>query len=581
MQTQNSLFSGNFSDFGLREPLIKGLKRLGYKQPTNVQSAVFQHVSAGSDLVVQSHTGSGKTTAFGLPVLNQLDPETNAVQAICLAPTRELALQVATELDRLAHDSDLTVLPIYGGASIRGQIDALKHGVHFVVGTPGRVMDLMERGVLKLNKVKYAILDEADEMLSMGFWEDVTSILKKLPKEKNTLLFSATLPDTIERAARTYLDDPQRVELSGDGIAAKSVRHIYHEQNENWAKPRNMLYLLEFHKPESAIVFCNRRDETTMVAKYLKRFGYRTVSLNGDMSQREREKALALVKSNDLDLLISTDIAARGIDISHLPFVFNYDLPDFDEVYVHRCGRTGRIGRKGTAVSLIRGRYMSNLTAIQKNFQVEMEKMELPPEKEIIWMQANRIAEQILEAANGVETSQYREVAEALTTRGDATEVLAFLLKSHYGKPTQAPAKGTHEAKNDKANKNKPKAQKPREEKASDQAEAENSPFANLYVSLGRDNGLKELTDLMEALAAIAGVDPAQFTGAGNLRDHSSHIEVDKEISEKVKESINGKAYPEHLQSEKLEEDALMVCDFARPKRRRSSNHRRGPRNRR
>ena len=254
--------------------------------------------------MVQSHTGSGKTTASA-PVLNQLDPDNKAVQAICLAPTRELALQVATELDRLAHDSKLTVLPIYGGASIRGQIDALKHGVQFVVGTPGRVMDLMDRGVLKLANVKFAILDEADEMLSMGFWEDVTSILRRLPDSRNTLLFSATLPEAIERAARTYLNEPQRVELSGDGIAAKSVRHVYHEQNETWAKPRNLLYLLEYHKPESAIVFCNRRDETTMVAKYLQRFGYRTVALNGDMSQKEREKALALVRGTELDLLIS------------------------------------------------------------------------------------------------------------------------------------------------------------------------------------------------------------------------------------------------------------------------------------
>ena len=263
-----------------------------------------------------------------------------------------------------------------------------------------------------------------------------TSPISSSAASKQTALFSATLPDAIQRAARTYLNDPQRVELSGDGVAAKSVRHLYHEQNEDWAKPRNMLYLLEYHKPSSAIIFCNRRDETALVSKYLRRFGYRTVPLNGDMSQKERERALSKVRNNELDLLVSTDIAARGIDISHLPYVFNYDLPDFDEVYVHRCGRTGRIGRKGTAVSLIRGRYMSHLTNLQKNFQLEMNKMELPSEKEILWMQANRLAEQILEAANGVETSQYREVAEVLIERGDSAEVLAFLLKSHYGKPT-------------------------------------------------------------------------------------------------------------------------------------------------
>jgi ATP-dependent RNA helicase DeaD len=579
MNTQNSLFSGNFEDFDLTEGLLKGLERLGYKQPTHVQSAVFKHVSSGSDLVVQSHTGSGKTTAFGLPILNQLDAEDRSVQAICLAPTRELALQVATEIDRLAHDTDLVVAPIYGGASIRGQIDALKHGVHFVVGTPGRVMDLMERGVLKLNKARFAVLDEADEMLSMGFWEDVTSILRKLPKDRNTLLFSATLPDAIERAARTYLDTPQRVELSGDGIAAKSVRHVYHEQNEEWAKPRNLLYLLEYHKPEAAIVFCNRKDETTMVAKYLKRFGYRTVSLNGDMSQKEREKALALVRNNDLDLLISTDIAARGIDISHLPFVFNYDLPDFDEVYVHRCGRTGRIGRKGTAVSLIRGRYMSNLSAIQKNFQVEMEKLSLPPEKEIIWMQANRLAEQLLEAANGVETSQYREVAEALEERGDTKEVLAFLLKSHFGKP--AASSSSSAEKNEKPQRKRaPREDRPQREDAPEEDVEADSPFANLYISLGKDNGINDITELMNALAEIAGVDPALFNGAGHLRDHSSHIEVDKEVAETIKEKVNGAGYPEKFGSEKLEDDAVMVCDLARPRRKRPPQ-RRGPRNRR
>lgn len=569
MELENSLFSGNFEDFDLPEALQRGLKRLGYNQPTRVQTAVFKSITGGADLVVQSHTGSGKTTAFGLPVLSKLDPDLPKVQAVCLAPTRELALQVATELGRLSHDSGVVVAPIYGGASIRGQIDALKHGVHFVVGTPGRVLDLMGRGALSLKEVQFAVLDEADEMLSMGFWEDVTDILSKMPKSRQTALFSATLPDAIQRAARTYLKDPQRVELSGDGIAAKSVRHLYHEQNEDWAKPRNLLYLLEYHKPTSAIIFCNRRDETELVSKYLRRFGYRTVPLNGDMSQKEREKALSKVRNNELDLLVSTDIAARGIDISHLPHVFNYDLPDFDEVYVHRCGRTGRIGRKGTAVSLVRGRYMSNLSNLQKNFQLEMNKIELPSEQEILWMQANRLAEQILEDANGVETSQYREVAQELLARGDSAEVLAYLLKSHYGRAQQKAAAPAVSPKGDRQESTRP----PREKKPKQEA-PEDSPFSNLYVSLGRDNGLNELTDLMNALAELAEVDPANFTGAGNLRDHSSHIEVDKEIAEKVKEAVNGQAYPENLSSDKLEEGAAMVCDFARPPRRRPSRGR-------
>lgn len=549
-----SLTTGSFDEFDLPAGIHQGLTDLGYKGPTRVQREVFSFVRGGRDVIVQSHTGSGKTTAFSLPVLLGIDSGEKAVQAVVLCPTRELAVQVATEASRIAHHAGIRVATIYGGASMRAQVDALEAGAQVVVGTPGRVKDLLRRGHLRFGSVRFGVLDEADEMLSMGFWDDVTGLLDQMPKARQTLLFSATLPPEIERAARQYLREPERLNLSGDQLNVKTIRHLYHMERDDLPKPRNFLYMLEFHRPRNAIVFCNRRDETDLLTAYLRRFGFRAAALNGDMPQGARERVLKKVKAGELDLMVATDVAARGIDISDLAFVFNYDLPDFDEVYVHRVGRTGRIGKTGTAVSLVRGKYTTHLATLQKQFGVPFEERALPPDEEILWMQAERLAAQLIEDADGVEVEQYRPVAESMLERGDVKEILAYLLRTYYSQSQRREESAPAEEPREPRPRREKRERRPKREATAD---AEGAPppeaaasgaaggddvsgVANLYVSLGRDDGLTDLTSLIQRLSEMTGVDMGHFTGAGDLRDHSSHIEVDAEVADRVIEKVHG-----------------------------------------
>ncbi len=624
-------FVGTFDDLDIVEGVRKGLRDLGYTGPTPVQREVFLPLRAGNDALVQAKTGSGKTTAFALPTLCAIDPAQKSPQAIILCPTRELALQVSAETARLGHPAGIKVVTIYGGASMRAQIDALQSGVHVVVGTPGRVKDLHRQGQLRFEGIRVCILDEADEMLSRGFWDEVTSILDQLPDEltidgvkkpRQTALFSATLPDQIERAAHKYLRTPTRINLSTDTLNVSTIRHVLHHENEKWSKPRNFLYMVELHKPTSAIVFCNRKDETEMICSYVKRFGYRAEALNGDMPQSARERTLAKVKAGELDLMIATDVAARGIDISDLGHVFNYDLPEHDEIYVHRVGRTGRIGKRGTAASLVRGKYLAHLTSLKKQYKVPFEEVALPDEKELLWMQAERLAVQILEDASGVEMEQYRPIAEALMGRGDVKEIIAFLLRTHYAQGVRAPSpshardegrargfdgprgdgpRGDGPPRGDRGDRpdrgprpersgdrpdrgpradgprtdgprtdgppreprgdgprtdgppREPRADRPAGEAGVDGGPegdvdgdevAPISPTVNLYVTIGRHDGVADLMALTRLLAEMSGVDDAHFTGAGDVRDHSSHLEVDAEVADKIVTAVHGKARP-------------------------------------
>jgi ATP-dependent RNA helicase DeaD len=564
---------GSFKDMNLAEPILRALEDLNYQKPTLVQWKVFDPALSGSDVIVQSKTGSGKTAAFCLPLHMTVDPQNSAVQAIVLCPTRELANQVATEASRIGRYQKTRVAAVYGGASIHAQIAALEAGAQIVVGTPGRVLDLIRRGHLKLKNSRFAVLDEADEMLSMGFWEDVTSILDQLGKQAQTLLFSATLPSAIETAAAQYLKSPVRVDLSTDAIHVDTIRHIVHLADENLAKPRNFLYLLETYQPRNAIAFCNRRDETEMLTRYLQRFGYRAEALNGDMPQRIRERVLKKVKNGELNLMVATDVAARGIDISDLAFVFNYDLPEFNEVYIHRVGRTGRIGKQGTAVSLVRGRFLPNLSSITRQYNVPFEELELPDEKEILWMQAERLANQLVEEADSVETTQYRPVAEAMLERGDIQEILAFLLRSHYSLTKSNPApdsdapsasadtgrrqpKGNRKESRDSGPRRSPKEGSENQSRDRDEGSHSNkeklSPVdaatrdgsTNIYVSLGRQHGFEDLNALVSYLGGLAKLDTGYFGGRGTVRDTSSHVEIDRDHAEALIAAVHGQPLP-------------------------------------
>ncbi len=446
-QANKSTAPVRFDDLPLSEEAREGLRALGYELATAVQAAVLAPALAGEDLMVQSKTGTGKTTAFGLPVIERIRTDAQQIdpQAVILCPTRELAIQVAEELAELGDPKGVRVLPIYGGAAMGPQLKILKAGCDVVVGTPGRVLDHIRRRTLRLVHVHIGVLDEADEMLSMGFWEDVTAILEKLPAERQTFLFSATLPDAIRKTALNYMKEPKNIDISRDELTVEGIRNVVYETDDRLPKPRNLLYVLEVERPENAIIFCNTRDDTNIVAAFLRRQGLNALALSGELAQKDRERIMQRMKRGDLQYLVATDIASRGIDISDLSHVVNYALPEFTEVYVHRVGRTGRVGKKGTAISLVSGRDELTFTELVRTFQIKFEKRSLPDNNEITRLQAARVTAELLKEAREVEITASLPLAECLREAEGSQEVIAFLLKRYFQQLEEERAQGLAE----------------------------------------------------------------------------------------------------------------------------------------
>lgn len=432
-----------FDEMPLSEAARAGIEALGYQIATPVQATVFDVARSGRDLMVQSKTGTGKTTAFGLPLVEKIDVDGRGPdpQAVVLCPTRELASQVAEEIAELGDPKGVRVLAVYGGTAMTPQLKALKAGCDVIVGTPGRILDHLRRRTLRLVHAHLAVLDEADEMLSMGFWEDVTAILDQLPEGRQTFLFSATLPDQIRRTALQQMRDPVQIDISRDELTVEGIQNIAYETDERLPKPRNLLYVLEIERPESAVVFCNTRDDASILAAFLRRQGLHALALSGELSQRDRERVMKRMKSGELQYLVATDIAARGIDISDLGHVVNYSLPAFTEVYLHRVGRTGRAGKKGVAISLISGRDEMTYTELQRNFGVSFEKKTLPEFESIQRMQAERVVAELVKAARDTEITSFLRLAEHLRALDDGTEAIAFLLKEYFAHLESARAK--------------------------------------------------------------------------------------------------------------------------------------------
>src|SRR3569623_255553 len=357
----------SFDDLGLHPDVKAAIDDMGYFAPTPVQTAVFKPVSEGKDLLVQSRTGTGKTTAFGLPIVNRMVPAARQTQALILTPTRELALQVARELTQIGKHRGIVIEAVYGGAPIGKQIKALKDGVHVVVGTPGRVLDHIGRRTLDLKTVTTFVLDECDEMLSIGFLEDIEKITSYLPDKHQTLLFSATMPDEVTRYARRHMPVREQISLSRDSVSVSDIHHAYYIVS-GIARSRDLLKIILAEEPESAIIFCSMRDETTAVAKFLQKQGFDAEPLSSDLSHADRERVMGRMKAKNLRFLCATAVAARGIDISDLSHVFNFSVPESPEVYVHRTGRTGRAGKKGTALSLVGPRELGNFRVIRLQF---------------------------------------------------------------------------------------------------------------------------------------------------------------------------------------------------------------------
>ena len=422
----------SFDDLGLSEPIRRAVAERGYTKPTPVQSAAFRPIRDGKDVIVRSKTGTGKTAAFGIPILEKIPAGRRKASALIMTPTRELALQVAEELTELAKHKDLRVVTVYGGASMGDQKDKLEAGAEIVVGTPGRIYDFIRRKSLVLDEAMVCCLDEADEMLNMGFFEEVTRILDHLPDDCQQLLFSATVPADIEQIIHEYLTAPETILLSGDEYKVENIHNIMYPAVDAYPKPRNLLYMIEIEEPESAIVFCNTRTDTSLVTAVLNRNGYDAELLNGDLPQKERERVMAKVKRGEVRFMVATDIAARGIDISDLSHVINYSLPEDPAVFLHRVGRTGRIGKKGTGLSLVSGGDIHTLSALQKKYGIAFEEKKLPTPEEARKVWTDRHVAELKEGMSSSIFEAFIPLSQELRNRPDGDWLVAFALKYFF-----------------------------------------------------------------------------------------------------------------------------------------------------
>lgn len=411
----------------------KAVDELGYKNPTPVQKAVFESAAAGRDIVVQARTGTGKTAAFGLPVVDRIiDLSTAAPQVLILSPTRELALQINRELEKLAVYKGVKCTAVYGGASMGPQVDAIRDGTHVIAGTPGRVLDHLERGTLDPKTIRALILDESDEMLSMGFLPQITRIMEQLPKKRQTLLFSATLPSDVKRIAETRLTDPEFITLSGDHIGALSIDHFVYRSTGN--KSEELIQILDIENPDSAIIFCNTRDQTKRLAGALNRKGFAADWLNADLAQSDREKVMKATREGKLRFLVCTDVAARGIDISHLTHVINADFPESTETYVHRTGRTGRAGNTGTAISLVTPQDIGNLYILRLTYKIFPVERDLPTQGDLQTRKEADLVEFLYEGFRASATApSFLSLARRVLTSDFAETIVAGLLRDHLG----------------------------------------------------------------------------------------------------------------------------------------------------
>lgn len=416
-----------FSELGLSDSLLSAISKSGFEEATPIQAETIPMVLKGQDVIGQAQTGTGKTAAFALPILQHLDFSNPNVQALIISPTRELAIQTQEEVYRLGKDEHAKVQVVYGGADIRRQINALKSHPQVIVGTPGRILDHISRHTLKLDHVKTLVLDEADEMLNMGFLDDIESIIKQVPDDRQTLLFSATMPPQIKRVGVQFMKDPKQVKIKAKELTTDLIDQYYVRVKE-YEKFDTMTRFFDVQDPEVTIVFCRTKRRVDEVSKGLEARGYNAAGLHGDLTQARRTEIMNEFKRGKVDILVATDVAARGIDISGVTHVYNYDIPQDPDSYVHRVGRTGRAGKHGVSITFTTPNEMDYLHEIEKLTKVRMLPLKPPTEQEAFVGQLNAAESDIGELIKRTNTDKYEKMADKLLDEYEATDLVAALL---------------------------------------------------------------------------------------------------------------------------------------------------------
>jgi len=424
-----------FSDIGLDKNIQKAISDLGFEQPTPIQSESIPFLlSEENDLIALAQTGTGKTAAFGLPIIQQIEIERKQTQAIILCPTRELCLQITKDLNTYAkYTKGLRITAVYGGANIQTQIKALNSGSQIVVGTPGRVIDLIKRKKLKLGHIEYVVLDEADEMLNMGFKEDLDTILAETPEEKRTLLFSATMPKEVMRITKNYMFSPKTIEVAGRNEGAKNVEHHFYMVNAR-DRYKALRRICDVNPDIYGIVFCRTRRETKDVADKLMQDGYNADALHGDLSQSQRDHVMGRFRKRNLQMLVATDVAARGIDIDDLTHIINYNLPDDLEIYVHRSGRTGRAGKNGISIIIAHSRERRKLQAISKMLKKDLNQKQVPNGEEICAIQLLALIDKVVKTNVNEQIEKYIPNIKEKLAHLDKEELLKHFVSAEFNR---------------------------------------------------------------------------------------------------------------------------------------------------
>ncbi len=537
-----------FTELEINEQLLRGIEEMGFVEMTEIQEQAIPQLMMGGDLIGKSQTGTGKTVAFAIPAITKLDPSIKKVQVLVLCPTRELAVQVSDEFKKvLKYQKGVKVLPIFGGASIETQIRELKSGVQIVVGTPGRVMDHMRRKTLKLSDISMVVLDEADEMLNMGFREDIELILDEIAHEIQTVLFSATMPKPILKIAETYQKNPALVEISPKNMVATSIEQKYFNISDHH-KFEALTRLLDVYKPQRSLIFCNTKKYVDEITDDLKKLGYSVDKIHGDMRQMSRMAVLKQFSRGQLNILVATDVAARGIDVDDVDIVFNYDVPDNEEYYVHRIGRTGRAGKSGISLTLARSRDQFRLKKITDYTKKSIERDLIPTSEVINDIKIAHFHERFkIRAEKGTEKGSldtYVKIINELVEKGYTAETIAAVLLQAQLPLSEAEDLNTVERRprrNDVGSRRDGRVRRDGGSGSSRRGGPEKTK--RLFISVGeKDHAQKR--DILGAICGECGI-PSSAVGNIDMYDKFTFVDVDEEQAKKVEKKLNGKIIKE------------------------------------
>ena len=534
-----------FDELQLDERIVRAVTDMGFEAASPIQAQAIPVQLEGLDIIGQAQTGTGKTAAFGIPLLQKIDPDSKKLQAIALCPTRELAIQVAEEIRRLAkYMHGIKVLPIYGGQDIVRQIRGLKDGTQIIIGTPGRVMDHMRRKTIRCDHVHTVIMDEADEMLNMGFLEDMETILSQLPEERQTVMFSATMPPAIQEIARKFQNYPVNVKVVKKELTVPKVTQYYYEVKPK-TKVEVMCRLLDMYAPKLSVAFCNTKKQVDELVQELQGRGYFAEGLHGDLKQEQRDRVMNSFRNGATEILVATDVAARGIDVDDVEAVFNYDIPQDDEYYVHRIGRTGRAGRDGIAFSFVVGREVYKLRDIQRYCKTRIIPQAIPSLDDITEIKAEKIMDQVKETINNVDLTKMIQVIEQKLVEEDYTamDVAAALLKIAMGEENEDIAESGHLAPSldeldrygrdnrSRGGRNNGRRDGGRGSRGG-RDERNGNGMARLFINIGKNQNVRP-GDILGAIAGESGI-PGRMVGSIDMYDKYTFVEVPEENAESV-----------------------------------------------